>query len=119
MLTFTKQERLVLIFTGFIFLFGIGLNYAFKRNPNLHNLVNIVESKKIYSKVDVNRATYQELVDIPYIGPVTAEKIIDYRERHGSFRSVEEVRKLEGIYESNYEKFEGFLEVVEGVSDKR
>ncbi len=39
-------------------------------------------------KVNLNTATADQLVALPGVGPVLARRIIDYRERHGPFRSV-------------------------------
>ena len=47
--------------------------------------------------LDLNRASVQELDALPGIGPVLAERIVAYRERHGPFRAPEELRAVRGI----------------------
>jgi competence protein ComEA len=47
--------------------------------------------------VRLNSATAQELETLPGIGPVTAEKIVAHREKHGAFRSVDELEAVSGI----------------------
>ena len=47
--------------------------------------------------VSVNRATASELRQLPGIGPVTAERIVAYRERHGPFRVPEDLMGVSGI----------------------
>ena len=47
--------------------------------------------------VHLNTATIAELDALPGIGPVTAQKIIDFREEHGAFRSVDELDAVPGI----------------------
>ena len=42
--------------------------------------------------VSLSSATAEQLDALPGVGPVTAEKIVTYRQQHGSFRSVEEER---------------------------
>ena len=49
--------------------------------------------------VHLNTATLEELDALPGVGPVTAQKILDYREEHGGFGSVEELAQVPGIGE--------------------
>jgi competence protein ComEA len=53
--------------------------------------------------VNVNTATQAQLEELPGIGPVLAEAIIDERERRGGFRSVNELRDVRGIGEKRFE----------------
>ncbi|MFB6986263.1 helix-hairpin-helix domain-containing protein [Streptomyces sp. NPDC056304] len=47
--------------------------------------------------VSLNQATVEQLDTLPGVGPVLAQHIIDYRTQHGGFRSVEELREVNGI----------------------
>lgn len=47
--------------------------------------------------VHLNTATLEELDALPGVGPVTAQKIIDYREQHGAFSSIDELDAIPGI----------------------
>lgn len=49
--------------------------------------------------VNLNTATKDELIALPGIGPAKAQAIVDYRNQHGPFRAVEEVRRVKGIGE--------------------
>ncbi|OKJ41730.1 DNA-binding protein [Streptomyces sp. CB01580] len=52
--------------------------------------------------VSLNSATVDQLDTLPGVGPVLAQHIIDYRMRHGGFRSVDELREVNGIGERRF-----------------
>jgi competence protein ComEA len=47
--------------------------------------------------VHLNSATVEQLDTLPGVGPVTAQKIVDYRQKHGAFTSVDELDAVSGI----------------------
>ncbi|MEU2436874.1 ComEA family DNA-binding protein [Streptomyces rubradiris] len=52
--------------------------------------------------VSLNTATVDQLDTLPGVGPVLARHIIDYRTQHGGFRSVDELREVNGIGDSRF-----------------
>ena len=50
-------------------------------------------------KLDLNRATAAELEELPGVGPVLAQRILDWRTEHGRFASVDELGEVSGIGE--------------------
>jgi competence protein ComEA len=47
--------------------------------------------------VQLSTATLEQLDSLPGVGPVTAQKILDYRQEHGAFQSVDELDAVPGI----------------------
>ncbi|MGW4399187.1 helix-hairpin-helix domain-containing protein [Amycolatopsis nivea] len=56
------------------------------------------------SKIDLNSATAEQLDSLPGVGEVTARRITDWRTQHGGFSSVEQLRDVDGIGESKFQK---------------
>jgi competence protein ComEA len=59
--------------------------------------------------VDLNSATLEQLEALPGIGPVTAQKIIDYRQQHGAFHSVAELQGVPGIGPAHMAQLKGLV----------
>lgn len=70
--------------------------------------------KKITSDnpLDLNRATIAQLDTLPGIGPVTAQRIIDYRTKVGRINSVEELKKISGLGGAKFEEIKSLLRVL-------
>jgi competence protein ComEA len=50
-----------------------------------------------HGPVHLNSATVEQLDELPGVGPVTAQKIVDYRQEHGGFKNVDELDAVPGI----------------------
>ena len=59
--------------------------------------------------VNINTAGVDELDSLPGIGPVLAQRIVDYRTEHGSFRSAEELMQVEGIGRATMESIQDHI----------
>ena len=63
---------------------------------------------------DLNKADKIELDALPGIGPALAQRIIDYREAHGAFGDIEEIKNVSGIGDALFEKLQGKITVGTG-----
>jgi competence protein ComEA len=60
--------------------------------------------RPIAEKLDLNRATKQDFEALPGVGPVLAERIIEYRQARGAFRDVEQLRRIKGIGNKKFDR---------------
>ncbi len=70
-------------------------------------------------KVDLNRAGIEELVKLPGVGEIVAQRIVNYREENGAFQATEELMNVRGIGEKTYLKLEPYLTVSEETREKQ
>ena len=61
--------------------------------------------------VNINTATKDELDTLPGVGPATAEKIIEYRETNGYFKSIEDIKNVRGIGEAKFSKMQSRIQI--------
>ncbi len=87
-----RQKILLLVAVSFFILFSLVL--TFKR-PHPKSL-----------KLNINKASYYQLLDIPYIGKKTAKKILKLRKEKGRFSSINELKSVR-----NYKKFKQYIKV--------
>lgn len=62
-------------------------------------------------KVNLNTATREELMTLAGIGESKADSIIRYREEHGRFQSIEEIKQIEGIKDGVFQKIKEMITV--------
>lgn len=73
---------------------------------------NTQSSTNIQSNlININNANAAQLDTLPGIGEVTANKIINHREENGLFKSIEEIKKVNGIGDKKYEEIKNLISI--------
>lgn len=72
------------------------------------------ESRSTHStngKININRASIDELDTLPGIGKATARDIVKYRENNGGYKKIEDIMRVPGIKEKRFEQIKDFITV--------
>ena len=99
------------------------INFAMKLVDEMVLYIPIVGEEKIIEstvgdvqnqddgKVNLNKASEEELQTLTGVGPAKASAIIEYRDQNGGFKKVEEIMEISGIGEKTFEKFKDQITV--------
>ena len=63
------------------------------------------------SPINLNTATMDQLATIPGIGVKTAERIIEYRQKNGGFKKIEDLMNVSGVGEKSFLKMKPLITV--------
>ncbi len=128
-LALTSTERKVILFLAGTFVIGAGIRLYSEAFPTIQrfdyhasdstfaDLSSKVqadassEERLSPSKVNLNEASKEQLLALPGIGDVVAERILQYKKERGSFTSVEELLKIKGISKKKLEQIKNFLTI--------
>jgi comEA protein len=130
---FTQQEKLIIKFLLGVIMLGIivtGYRHWFGESvPSAEKeilafqaaAVRMAEEKEkipnenrqnqLLKSVNINTSNKPDMMKIPGIGPVTAERIILHREDHRLFNSVEELFNVKGIGPKTLEKIRTYIKI--------
>jgi comEA protein len=82
----------------------------FSKQSGQANQAPTVESESV-GRLNLNSATKTELMRLPNIGEVTAQRIIDYRNTHQGFSSVDELIEVKGIGDKTFKRIKDEVSV--------
>lgn len=70
--------------------------------------INQAEVSKT-SLININKATLEELDKLPGVGEATANKIVNHRNENGEFKSIEEIKNVNGIGDKKFEEMKNLI----------
>lgn len=76
-----------------------------------------VEHSDEFALIDINSATEGELQIIPRIGPVLAQRIVQYRLETGQFNHIEDIKQVKGIGQVTFTKIAPYISINSDGSD--
>ena len=85
--------------------------------PNDDNINEITTSDFVSAteeesgRININTADLSKLKEIPGVGDVKAKSIIEYREKNGGFKSIEDIKNIDGIGEKTFEKIKDSITI--------
>ena len=109
----TYTERTVLLFVAGVLLFGILLRAVGVTGPH-PPLGGNPSLEQPCAAVDINNASHEELVRIPHIGDVMAERIIQYRRNYGPIRTYDDLLNVKGIGPKKLARIKSFIVIFRG-----
>ena len=74
------------------------------------NYVSAVQQDYSDGKIRLNSATIEELEELPGVGEVTAQRIVEYRNLHG-FNKIEDIMNVKGIGQAKFNKMRPYLDL--------
>jgi competence protein ComEA len=86
-------------------------NEVMKGIQNTDSNSNSKNKENSDEKININTATTEELKKINGIGDAKAKNILEYREKNGDFKSIEDIKNVTGISEKMFEKIKEQIEI--------
>ncbi len=82
-----------------------------KQNAEKHFLSTDNRIFPAENAVNINSAAHEELEKLPNVGAKTAENIINFREKYGKFRRIENIMLVEGISDKKFRNMQNLIKV--------
>ncbi len=127
-LALTGTERKVILFLSGAFVVGAGIRlfqetfpsvpeFDYSASDSTFAVLSGKSSEETVAEddtavaVNINTASKEELMSLPGVGAVMAERILSYRSKVGAFKSCEELRKVKGIGKRKFEQLQPLITI--------
>lgn len=74
-------------------------------------LASLALSISAFAAIDLNTATQAQLEGVKGLGPAKAKAIIEYRSKNGPFKSVDDIKKVQGIKDGVFNQIKGEISI--------
>lgn len=85
------------------------INIGLQKNIRVFNWLHTAQKNSPITRININRASVEDLLKVPGIGPKTAEFIASYRHTHGEFTDFEPLNQARGMNPQRYERIIKYL----------
>jgi len=103
----TPQERKFIAITMIVFIMGAFVQLLFKRD-----IAPVRWAKSIRNfKININTARADQLQMLPGIGATLAQRILDYRQENGAFKTLETLRDVDGLTSKRFKRIKDLIEL--------
>jgi competence protein ComEA len=89
----------------------LGLSAATSAAQDAPRRSSATSSATVASPINLNTASVAQLETLPGIGKSTAERILEYRQKNGSFKKVEDLMNVRGVGEKSFLKLKPLVTV--------
>ena len=100
-MTLSRRETAILLLLIAVLIAINVIKYVKKQEVRAHHMLYVEE---LNVEISINEADSNDLECLPGIGPTLAQRIIEYRQKHGSFKTLEELKNVRGIGEKLFQK---------------
>jgi competence protein ComEA len=90
-----KKYKMILGPAILILTFAFFASLAFGQAPAKADITKT--AAQVASKININKATVEQLMELKGIGESYAKKIVEYREKNGPFKKIEDIQEVKGI----------------------
>jgi len=109
----TRKQLIVIFFLATTLFIGtivkLGMDHHWWMPET--EIVSTLKPEDIKVKLDINKSTWYELVLLPKLGEVKAKAIVTYREKYGSFKTLDELSRVKGLNASVIEAIRDYVKI--------
>ena len=109
----TRKQLIVIFFLATTLFIGtivkLGMDHHWWMPET--EIVSTLKPEDIKVKLDINKSPWYELVLLPKLGEVKAKAIVTYREKYGSFKTLDELSRVKGLNASVIEAIRDYVKI--------